>query len=101
MPRKKKKNKTGSTGRFGPRYGTRVRARVKSVEDRMKDHHKCPECGAETVSRAGTGIWECSRCGAKFAARAYTPEITSVQKQIAEESEVSKVAEFEEEKEAE
>ncbi len=96
MPKKKKR--TGSTGRFGPRYGTRVRARVKSVEDRMQGRHTCPQCQAKKVSRVGTGIWECERCGNKFTAKAYDPETTSIQKKISEESEevdVSEIAEQE------
>jgi len=94
MPKKKKK--TGSTGRFGPRYGTRVRARVKSVEDRMKGRHTCPQCKAKNVTRVGTGIWKCDRCGNKFAAKAYVPETTSIQKQISEESEEANLSEIEE-----
>ena len=86
MPRKDKKKKTGSTGRFGPRYGTKIRARVKSIEEDMKGHHKCPECGAEKVKRVGSGIWKCHRCETKFAAKAYKPEITSVKEKIAEET---------------
>lgn len=97
MPRKKKKNKTGSTGRFGSRYGTRIRARVKSVEERMKGYHLCPECGAKTVNRAGSGIWECSRCGSKFAAKSYSPRYTSLQERIAGEAEGSEDLKPEEE----
>lgn len=92
----KKKEKTGSTGRFGSRYGTRVRARVKSVEDRMKASHTCPQCKAKKVNRVSTGVWKCDRCGNKFAAKAYTPETTSIQKQISEESEGVEVSEIEE-----
>lgn len=97
MPRKKKKNKTGSTGRFGPRYGTRVRQRVKSVEEKVRDSHNCPKCGAKKVKRVETGIWKCNRCGTKFAAKAYNPNIISIEQQISEEAEETKVPETEEE----
>lgn len=87
MPKKEKKSKVGSTGRFGPRYGTRVRARVKSVEEKEKGFHRCPECQSKKVKRVGSGIWKCNRCGTKFSAKAYTPEVTSIEKRISEEAE--------------
>ena len=40
----------------------------------MRDDHACPECGSTTVTRDGTGIWECSRCEHTFAGGAYRPE---------------------------
>lgn len=85
MPEKDRKKKVGSTGRFGARYGTRIRARVKAVEDRIKSDHRCPECGAAKVERSGSGIWKCSRCGTKFAAKAYDPTVTSIEKEISPE----------------
>lgn len=66
--------KTGSAGRFGPRYGRVSRRRVAEIEADTNADHVCPDCGEEGVSRAGTGIWECSRCGHKFAGGAYQPE---------------------------
>ncbi len=87
MPKKKKKDKTGSTGRFGARYGTRVRARVKAVEERMREDHACPQCEAKKVSRVGPGVWKCDRCGRKFTGKAYVPESESVQDKISEEQE--------------
>ncbi len=86
MPKKEKKRKTGSTGRFGARYGTKIRQRVKSIEEEMKDYHKCLECGAGKVKRVGTGIWKCERCGTKFAAKAYKPNVTPIEKEVAAES---------------
>ena len=87
MAKKEKTRKTGSAGRFGPRYGTKIRQRVKSIEEDMKGQHRCVNCGADKVKRVGAGIWECERCETKFAAKAYTPSITSVKKKIEEESE--------------
>ena len=40
----------------------------------MHDDHACPECGAEKVGRKGTGIWECGKCGYRFAGGTYRPE---------------------------
>ncbi|MEM4187701.1 MAG: 50S ribosomal protein L37ae [Candidatus Hadarchaeum sp.] len=79
MPRTKK---IGSAGRFGPRYGTKVRKLVVEVEKKLKQEYKCPSCGALKVRREGSSIWQCRRCGAKFAGGAYTPTVmaTTVEK---------------------
>jgi large subunit ribosomal protein L37Ae len=60
---------TGSSGRFGCRYGRFVRKRVKI----SRALHRCPKCDMESVARKGTGIWECRKCGYKFAGGAYQP----------------------------
>lgn len=70
----KKSKKVGTSGRFGPRYGVRVRRRIAAIEKRQKQDHACPECGAEKVRRTDTGIWSCRRCGHTFAGGAYVPE---------------------------
>lgn len=70
----KKSRKVGSSGRYGPRYGVRVRRRIAAIERRQKKDHACPECGAEKVRRTDTGIWACRRCGHTFAGGAYVPE---------------------------
>lgn len=64
----------GSAGRFGARYGRVARRRVSEIESDQTAEHTCPECGAEKVSRAGTGIWACEKCGYKFTGGAYRPE---------------------------
>ncbi|MDI3482290.1 MAG: large subunit ribosomal protein L37Ae [Candidatus Methanomethylophilaceae archaeon] len=65
--------KAGSSGRFGARYGVRVRKRVKDVERTQRAVHECPSCHHESVKREGSGIWRCRHCDTKFAALAYTP----------------------------
>lgn len=65
--------KTGSSGRLGPRYGTKVRKIALEVERKLKKRYKCPRCGAIKVKRVSTSIWQCQRCGAKFAGAAYSP----------------------------
>lgn len=40
----------------------------------MRADHTCPECDADAVDRSGTGVWECNRCGHKFAGGTYRPE---------------------------
>jgi len=84
MPEKQKQNKTGSAGRFGPRYGTKARERTRDVEEEMKKDHRCPECEGNNVERVGSGIWKCTRCGTKFAAKAYRPTVTPVKTETVE-----------------
>jgi len=70
VPRAKK---VGSTGGLGPRYGTKIRKLVLEVERKLRQRYRCPNCGAVKVKRVGTSIWQCGRCGAKFAGAAYSP----------------------------
>lgn len=72
MPERRRR--TGSSGRFGPRYGRVARRRVSEIEAEMRGPHGCPDCGAERVTRSDTGIWTCSRCGHTFTGGAYRPE---------------------------
>lgn len=65
--------KVKSVGRFGPRYGVRIRRRIREVESRQKAWHECPHCAAPRVKRTSTSIWECRKCGHKFAGGAYMP----------------------------
>jgi len=66
-----------SVGRFGSRYGRKIRKRVSAVEKRMKQDHPCPTCGRKSVRRTNTSVWECRKCGAKFAGGAYVPQTPS------------------------
>ncbi|HXY88134.1 MAG TPA: 50S ribosomal protein L37ae [Candidatus Acidoferrales bacterium] len=68
---RKKGRKTRSAGRFGPRYGRKIRKRVADIETLTHQDQRCPNCGRNGVSRKGTGIWNCSKCGVTFAGGAY------------------------------
>jgi len=70
MPRTKK---VGSTGRYGVRYGRKIRQRLLKVEGTLKQKHKCPNCQKSSVKRVSLGIWSCDKCGHKFAGKAYRP----------------------------
>lgn len=71
----KKLKKAGTTGKYGARYGAVVRNRVKNIEKEQKMKHECPQCNRAGVSRVSSGIWECKKCGNKFAAGAYSPKV--------------------------
>ena len=64
--------KFGSVKRFGPRYGRTVKDRLAKVEQEQRKHHRCPYCSYERVKQQSVGIFLCSKCGAKFASRAFT-----------------------------
>lgn len=73
MPRTKK---LGRVARFGARYGSKLKALLKRIEDREKAKHKCPRCGALKVRRIAVGIWQCKKCTFTFAGGAYVPQTT-------------------------
>jgi large subunit ribosomal protein L37Ae len=75
--KRKKGRKTKSAGRFGVRYGRKVRAAVAAIEERTHAAHTCPKCEQPAVKRMGTGIWTCTRCGYTFTGGTYVP-FTSV-----------------------
>ena len=66
-----KSKKTKSAGRFGARYGKRVRDRLVNVESKQRKRQKCPLCGRLGAKRLSKGIWKCSKCNKKFAGGTY------------------------------
>jgi large subunit ribosomal protein L37Ae len=66
-----KLKKTKSAGRFGARYGTRVRKGLISIEKKQRIKQKCPYCSKKGIKRLSKGIWKCSKCDKKFASDTY------------------------------
>lgn len=71
MPTKSKKTK--SAGRFGARYGKKVRIEIVAVEEKQKKKQECPMCKRLGIKRISKGIWKCSKCGKKLASGTYLP----------------------------
>ena len=69
--------KVGTSGKYGSRYGVKLRRRVSSLETRQKQKHMCPDCHYQAVKRVSSGIWTCKHCGYTFAGGAYQP-VTAV-----------------------
>ena len=69
----KKSKNVGIAGKFGPRYGVKVRKQITAIEKEKVKKHTCPRCKHQSVKRVGTGIWKCSRCELTYASGAYNP----------------------------
>ena len=69
MPSKSKK--TRAAGRFGARYGKKVRVSLVAIEDKQRKKQKCPFCKKLGVKRVSKGIWQCNKCDKKFASDIY------------------------------
>ena len=67
-------NTKGPAGRFGARYGTKIRRKVNNIERKQKAKHPCPSCGEIKAKRISLGIYQCRKCEAKFPGGAYTPK---------------------------
>lgn len=86
--------RVGSAGKFGVRYGMRLRRKWLEVDKKQRVLHECPVCSRNGVRRRSTGIWECRKCGAKFAGGAYLPHtniartVDRVVKRVSEEENV-------------
>jgi len=72
--KRKKGRKTKSAGRFGVRYGRKIRKAVAEMEEKTRATYKCPKCEKKSVTRIGTGIWKCSTCGFTFTGGTYVPK---------------------------
>ena len=69
----RKTKKVGSTGRFGSRYGAKLRRRVLDIERRRSEPQRCPSCATRALTREAVGLWKCKKCGLSFAGGAYVP----------------------------
>ncbi|NVM27635.1 MAG: 50S ribosomal protein L37ae [Candidatus Helarchaeota archaeon] len=76
----KRTKKVGITGRYGARYGSTIRKRVKKIEERMKQPHGCPQCRTKAVRRVSVGIWKCKKCNYTFSGGAYIPQTSEGKK---------------------
>jgi len=66
-----KLKKTKSAGRFGARYGKRIRFRLVSIESRQRLKQRCPFCKKLGVKKLSKGVWQCKKCNKKFASDVY------------------------------
>jgi large subunit ribosomal protein L37Ae len=74
--------KVGITGRYGPRYGVKIRKQIKEASRHRARAQRCPECQADAVKRVSAGIWLCNHCKLKFAAAAYSVRTRSYKREV-------------------
>ena len=67
----KRTKKVGNTGWMGARYGIRIRRRVLDIDAGKRQRSPCPKCATVTLVRVASGVYECRRCGQRFASGAY------------------------------
>jgi large subunit ribosomal protein L37Ae len=65
--------KAGSTASYGARYGVKIKKQMKRVKGMKQQKWTCPRCNMKKVKRLSAGIYECRKCGFKFAGGAYSP----------------------------
>lgn len=63
--------KVGSAGRFGARYGRKIKRIIAGIEKKQRVKQKCPYCNKFAVKRLSFGIFRCNNCESKFAGKAY------------------------------
>ena len=54
--------KVGITGKYGTRYGQKLRKQVKAIEILQRMKSICPFCGKTSIRREAVGIWKCRAC---------------------------------------
>lgn len=78
MTRRTKKVK--STGRFGTRYGSRLRKRIREIDATTKVAHRCPRCRVYAVRKLSGGIWKCRKCANTFTGGAWQPQTNAARR---------------------
>ena len=63
--------KVGITGKYGTRYGQKLRKQVKAIEILQRTIYTCPFCGKTSIKRAAVGIWKCKACRRNIAGGAW------------------------------
>jgi large subunit ribosomal protein L37Ae len=64
--------KAQAAGKFGARYGKKLRVNYNKHYNAAKTKYACPNCSKEeSVKRVSFGVWECKNCKTKFASGAY------------------------------
>lgn len=67
-----KTKKVGISGKFGVRYGAKVRKSWEEVAQKQKGFTKCPKCESKVRNmRESIGLWYCRKCGARWTGGAW------------------------------
>ena len=63
--------KVGITGKYGTRYGAKLRKQVKAIEILQRTKYICTFCGKNSIRRTAVGIWRCRACRRNIAGGAW------------------------------
>ena len=63
--------KVGITGKYGTRYGAKLRKQVKAIEILQRTRYICIFCGKTALRRTAVGIWKCKPCRRTYAGGAW------------------------------
>jgi large subunit ribosomal protein L37Ae len=63
--------KVGITGKYGTRYGAKLRKQAKAIEILQRTKYVCPFCGKTSIKRHAVGIWNCRACRRSIAGGAW------------------------------
>ena len=63
--------KVGITGKYGTKYGQKLRKQVKAIEILQRTKSICPFCGKKSIKREAAGIWKCRGCRRAIAGGAW------------------------------
>ena len=63
--------KVGIAGKYGTRYGQKLRKQVKAIEILQRTKSICPFCGKKSIKREAAGIWKCRGCRRAIAGGAW------------------------------
>ena len=62
-----KTKKVGMSGKFGARYGSKVRKAWNVITEKQKGLVKCPRCETKLRNmRQYNGLWHCKKCDATW-----------------------------------
>ena len=79
MAKERRTDKVGITGKYGTRYGQKLRKQVKAFEILQRTKYTCPFCGKASVRRHSVGIWNCKACRRTVAGGAWEYSTSAAQ----------------------
>ena len=70
-------SKVGITGKYGTRYGAKLRKQAKAIEMLRRTKFISPFCGKQSMRRVAVGIWKCKTTNRKIAGGAWELNTTA------------------------
>ncbi len=70
-------SKVGITGKYGTRYGAKLRKQAKAIEMLRRTKFISPFCGKQSMKRVAVGIWRCKTTNRKIAGGAWELNTTA------------------------